>query len=142
MPLQKFEMPEEPDWDNINWDKSEMSKEEAMAMWKQQAEQMKQQMEEYSKWVEEQKAQGVEFDENITEQKKILIIEIGNMKTNQIIKKELEFNTMHLGSNAEDEQVKLKATVEYNEDMKAETNEVTNIIKISYFNVNIYANNE
>lgn len=70
MPLQKFEMPEEPDWDNINWDKSEMSKEEAMAMWKQQAEQMKQQMEEYSKWVEEQKAQGVEFDENITEQKK------------------------------------------------------------------------
>lgn len=49
---------------------------------------------------------------------------------------------MHLGSNAEDEQVKLKATVEYNEDMKAETNEVTNIIKISYFNVNIYANNE
>ena len=142
MPLQKFEMPEEPDWDNINWDKSEMSKEEAMAMWKQQAEQMKQQMEEYSKWVEEQKAQGVEFDENITEQKKILVIEIGNMKTNQTIKKELEFNTMHLGSNAEDEQVKLKATVEYNEDMKAETNEVTNIIKISYFNVNIYANNE
>lgn len=142
MPLQKFEMPEEPDWDNINWDKSEMSKEEAMAMWKQQAEQMKQQMEEYSKWVEEQKAQGVEFDENITEQKKILVIEIGNMKTNQTIKKELEFNTMHLGSNAEDEQVKLKATVEYNEDMRAETNEVTNIIKISYFNVNIYANNE
>lgn len=142
MPLQKFEMPEEPDWDNINWDKSEMSKEEAMAMWKQQAEQMKQQMEEYLKWVEEQKAQGVEFDENITEQKKILVIEIGNMKTNQTIKKELEFNTMHLGSNAEDEQVKLKATVEYNEDMKAETNEVTNIIKISYFNVNIYANNE
>lgn len=142
MPLQKFEMPEEPDWDNINWDKSEMSKEEAMAMWKQQAEQMKQQMEEYSKWVEEQKAQGVEFDENITEQKKILVIEIGNMKTNQTIKKELEFNTMHLGSNAEDEQVKLKAIVEYNEDMKAETNEVTNIIKISYFNVNIYANNE
>lgn len=142
MPLQKFEMPEEPDWDKINWDKSEMSKEEAMAMWKQQAEQMKQQMEEYSKWVEEQKAQGVEFDENITEQKKILVIEIGNMKTNQTIKKELEFNTMHLGSDAEDEQVKLKATVEYNEDMKAETNEVTNIIKISYFNVNIYANNE
>ena len=142
MPLQKFEMPEEPDWDNINWDKSEMSKEEAMAMWKQQAEQMKQQMEEYSKWVEEQKAQGVEFDENITEQKKILVIEIGNMKTNQTIKKELEFNTMHLGSDAEDEQVKLKATVEYNEDMRAETNEVTNIIKISYFNVNINANNE
>ena len=142
MPLQKFEMPEEPDWDNINWDKSEMSKEEAMAMWKQQAEQMKQQMKEYSKWVEEQKSQGVEFDENITEQKKILVIEIGNIKTNQTIKKELEFNTMHLGSNAEDEQVKLKATVEYNEDMKAETNEVTNIIKISYFNVNIYANNE
>ena len=142
MPLQKFEMPEEPDWDNINWDKSEMSKEEAMAMWKLQAEQMKQQMEEYSKWVEEQKAQGVEFDENITEQKKILVIEIGNIKTNQTIKKELEFNTMHLGSNAEVEQVKLKATVEYNEDMKAETNEVTNIIKISYFNVNIYANNE
>lgn len=142
MPLQKFEMPEEPDWDNINWDKSEMSKEEAMAMWKQQAEQMKQQMEEYSKWVEEQKAQGVEFDENITEQKKILVIEIGNIKTNQTIKKELEFNTMHLGSDAEDEQVKLKATVEYNEDMKAETNEVTNIIKISYFNVNINANNE
>ena len=57
---------------------------------------MKQQMKEYSKWVEEQKSQGVEFDENITEQKKILIIEIGNMKTNQIIKKELEFNTeMH-----------------------------------------------
>ena len=75
MPLQKFEMPEEPDWDNINWDKSEMSKEEAMAMWKQQAEQMKQLMEEYSKWVEDQKAQGVEFDENITEQKKILVIE-------------------------------------------------------------------
>lgn len=142
MPLQKFEMPEEPDWDNINWDKSEMSKEEAMAMWKQQAEQMKQQMEEYSKWVEEQKAQGVEFDENITEQKKILVIKIGNIKINQTIKKELEFNTMHLGSSAEDEQVKLKATVEYNEDMKAETNEVTNIIKISYFNVNIYANNE
>lgn len=142
MPLQKFEMPEEPDWDNINWDKSEMSKEEAMAMWKQQAEQMKQQMEEYSKWVEEQKAQGVEFDENITEQKKILVIEIGSMKTNQTIKKELEFNTMHLGSDAEDEQVKLKATVEYNEDMRAETNEVTNIIKISYFNVNINANNE
>ena len=49
---------------------------------------------------------------------------------------------MHLGSDAEDEQVKLKATVEYNEDMRAETNEVTNIIKISYFNVNINANNE
>ena len=43
--------------------------------------------------------------------KKILVIEIGNIKTNQTIKKELEFNTMHLGSNAEDEQVKLKATV-------------------------------
>lgn len=75
-------------------------------------------MEQYNKWVEEQKAQGVEFDENITEQKRILVITIGKISKNNTIKKNIIFSTKHLGSTAEDEEVKLKATIEYNEDMK------------------------
>ena len=142
MPLQKFEVPEEPDWDSIDWDKSEISKDEAIQMWKEQVEEIAKEKVEYEKWVEEQKAQGVEFDENITEQKNILLIPLGNIKTSQTIIKELVFSTKHLGSNSEDETVKLKATVEYNEDMKAETNEVTNIIKVDFFNVAMYANNQ
>lgn len=142
MPLQKFEVPEEPDWDSIDWDKSEISKDEAIQMWKEQVEEIAKEKVEYEKWVEEQKAQGVEFDENITEQKNILLIPLGNIKTSQTIIKELVFSTKHLGSNSEDETVKLKATVEYNEDMKAETNEVINIIKVDFFNVAMYANNQ
>lgn len=142
MPLQKFTDIEEPDWDSIDWSKAGITKEEAIAMWKKQAEQQKIQMEQYNKWVEEQKAQGVEFDENITEQKRILVITIGKISKNNTIKKNIIFSTKHLGSTAEDEEVKLKATIEYNEDMKKETNEVTNIIKIEYFNVTIEANNE
>lgn len=138
MPLQKFEMPEEPDWDSIDWSQAGMSKEEAMKMWQESKEQMK----EYEQWVEEQKAQGVEFDENITEPKNILVITIGSIKTNSTIIKELEFNTKHLGSNADDETVKLKATIEYNEDVETKTNEVTNIIKVDFFNVAMYANNQ
>ena len=138
MPLQKFDDMEEPDWDSIDWSQAGMSKEEAMKMWQESKEQMK----EYEQWVEEQKAQGVEFDENITEPKNILVITIGSIKTNSTIIKELEFNTKHLGSNADDETVKLKATIEYNEDVETETNEVTNIIKVDFFNVAMYANNQ
>lgn len=138
MPLQKFDDMEEPDWDSIDWSQAGMSKEEAMKMWQESKEQMK----EYEQWVEEQKAQGVEFDENITEPKNILVITIGNIKTNSTITKEIEFNTKHLGSNADDETVKLKATIEYNEDVETETNEVTNIIKVDFFNVAMYANNQ
>lgn len=138
MPLQKFDDMEEPDWDSIDWSQAGMSKEEAMKMWQE----SKEQMEEYEQWVEEQKAQGVEFDENITEPKNILVIIIGNIKTNSTITKEIEFNTKHLGSNADDETVKLKATIEYNEDVETETNEVTNIIKVDFFNVAMYANTQ
>ena len=138
MPLQKFDDMEEPDWDSIDWSQAGMSKEEAMKMWQESKEQMK----EYEQGVEEQKAQGVEFDENITEPKNILVITIGSIKTNSTIIKELEFNTKHLGSNADDETVKLKATIEYNEDVETETNEVTNIIKVDFFNVAMYANNQ
>jgi hypothetical protein len=60
------------------------------------------------KWVEEQKAQGVEFDENITEQKRILVITIGKISKNNTIKKNIIFSTKHLGSTADDEEVKLK----------------------------------
>ena len=128
MPLQKFTDIEEPDWDSIDWSKAGITKEEAIAMWKKQAEQQKIQMEQYNKWVEEQKAQGVEFDENITEQKRILVITIGKISKNNTIKKNIIFSTKHLGSTAEDEEVKLKATIEYNEDMKKETNEVLTVI--------------
>lgn len=141
MPLTKFPELEEPDWDSVDWSKSDTTKEEAMAMWKKQAEEMENQKVEYAKWVEEQKAQGVEFDENLTEQKQILIITVGKISKNTTIKKNITFNAKHVGSDAEDETVKLKATIEYNEDMKAETNEATNIIKVEYFNVMMISGN-
>ena len=67
MPLVDYSNMKEPDWDSIDWSNSPMSKDEMMEAWKKQTEALKQQQEEYNKWVEEQKAQGVEFDPNITE---------------------------------------------------------------------------
>ena len=73
MPLVDYSNMKEPDWDSIDWSNSPMSKDEMMEAWKKQTEALKQQQEEYNKWVEEQKAQGVEFDPNITEEKLSLI---------------------------------------------------------------------
>lgn len=142
MPLVDYSNMKEPDWDSIDWSNSPMSKDEMMEAWKKQMEALKQQQEEYNKWVEEQKAQGVEFDPNITEEKKILVITVGNLNKYQTITKNVTFKASHIGTTAEDETVKVKATVKYNEDMEFDTNEVTNIIKVDYFNASISSNNE
>mgnify|MGYP002462929275 CR=1 FL=1 len=83
MPRQKFEILEEPelteeDIDN-NPDLTEEQKQEQkenLRQYREAMEEQKKQIEEYEKMIKEMEAEGIEFDENITETKNILIIDI------------------------------------------------------------------
>lgn len=101
MPRQKFEILEEPelteeDIDN-NPDLTEEQKQEQkenLRQYREAMEEQKKQIEEYEKMIKEMEAEGIEFDENITETKNVLIIDIGKIKANSEFAKKITFSTL------------------------------------------------
>lgn len=118
MPRQKFEILEEPelkeeDIDN-NPDLTEEQKQEQkenLRQYREAMEEQKKQIEEYEKMIKEMEAEGIEFDENITETKNVLIIDIGKIKANSEFAKKITFSTLSSELIINDGKVEIEATL-------------------------------
>lgn len=121
MPRQKFEILEEPelteeDIDN-NPDLTEEQKQEQkenLRQYREAMEEQKKQIEEYEKMIKEMEAEGIEFDENITETKNVLIIDIGKIKANSEFAKKITFSTLSSELIINDGKVEIEATIKFN----------------------------
>ena len=121
MPRQKFEILEEPelteeDIDN-NPDLTEEQKQEQkenLRQYREAMEEQKKQIEEYEKMIKEMEAEGIEFDENITETKNVLIIDIGKIKANSEFAKKITFSTLSSELIINDGKVEIEATIKCN----------------------------
>ena len=118
MPRQKFEILEEPelteeDIDN-NPDLTEEQKQEQkenLRQYREAMEEQKKQIEEYEKMIKKMEAEGIEFDENITETKNVLIIDIGKIKANSEFAKKITFSTLSSELIINDGKVEIEATL-------------------------------
>lgn len=140
MPRQKFEILEEPelkeeDIDN-NPDLTEEQKQEQkenLRQYREAMEEQKKQIEEYEKMIKEMEAEGIEFDENITETKNVLIIDIGKIKANSEFAKKITFSTLSSELIINDGKVEIEATIKFNKNESVKSNKVTNYIKRVHF---------
>lgn len=140
MPRQKFEILEEPelteeDIDN-NPDLTEEQKQEQkenLRQYREAMEEQKKQIEEYEKMIKEMEAEGIEFDENITETKNVLIIDIGKIKANSEFAKKITFSTLSSELIINDGKVEIEATIKFNKNESVTSNKVTNYIKRVHF---------
>lgn len=73
------------------------------------------------------------YDEELSDDTETLIINVGNIKANSLLKKTIKFKTQ----SDETKKVELKATVGYSDMISVETNTVSNIIEKVYFDTQI-----
>ena len=91
---------------------------ENLRQYREAMEEQKKQIEEYEKMIKEMEAEGIEFDENITETKNVLIIDIGKIKANSEFAKKITFSTLSSELIINDGKVEIEATIKFNKNYR------------------------